>query len=254
MCKNEKNACATGKGCGGLCNRGAVAMISSHRETLGERLNNEVAIATMALQDIYPAVSIFGGARVKPDSPEYEQARALGERLSSMGLSVITGGGPGIMEAGNRGCKDAQAKQPDGTAGRSVGLNIMLPFEQKANTYQDTVLMFKQFASRKVMFVRNSMAFVACAGGVGTLDELFEILTLMQTKKMPTRPVILLGSKVWTPLVDFLKNSIQANGWMSEEDMNLFTVVDTVDEVVAALRIEEWPQECQPEELKKLML
>lgn len=221
--------------------------------SLHQRLSAEVEDANEQMASAYPAVSIFGGSRVKPGSKPYNDARELGRVLACRGISIITGGGPGVMEAGNKGCVEAvySTRVPRGT---SIGLNIQLPFEQKPNDYQDLALNFKQFASRKVTFVRNSMAFIACAGGVGTLDELFEIITLIQTKKMPQRPVILFDSEVWGPLVDFLEGTVMANGWMSEADRKLFTVVDTVEEAIAALRIDTWPASCDPEVLKKLSI
>lgn len=220
---------------------------------LHERLSTEVFSANEQMASAYPAVSIFGGSRVKPGSKPYKDAYEIARQLATMGISVITGGGPGVMEAGNKGCQEAvySTKLPRGA---SIGLNIQLPFEQSPNPYQDLALYFKQFASRKVTFVRNSMGFIACAGGIGTLDELFEILTLMQTRKMPRRPVILFDSAYWNPLVAFLENTIIENGWMSPDDRNLFTVVDTVEEAISALKISEWPTACDPEALKKLAI
>lgn len=239
---NETNTSLTGKGL-------------PYDEELGlpSRLALEVHDANIQMASAYPAVSIFGGSRVKPDSKPYNDARELGRRLATMGISVITGGGPGVMEAGNRGCMEAvySSVVPRGT---SIGLNIQLPFEQLPNEYQDLSLNFKQFASRKVTFVRNSLAFIAYAGGVGTLDELFEIITLIQTQKMPRRPVILFDSQVWGPLVSFLEDTVMANGWMSKQDRKLFTMVDTIDEAIAALNIPAWPKTCDPETLKKLSI
>lgn len=217
--------------------RGFVAGAPKHHPEgcdLPCRLQREVAHAREALADVYPAVSLFGGARVQPGSPPYEAARETARLLAERGISVITGGGPGIMEAGNRGCTEAQA--PAGIQrGVSIGLNIRLPREQCGNPYQDIPLLFNHFASRKVMFARNSVGFVAFAGGLGTLDEITEVLTLMQTNKMPRRPVVLVGRTLWSPLVDWLRSSVAAQGLMSVSDFDLFQVVDTADEVLAAL-------------------
>ena len=204
------------------------------------RLQREVAEARTALADIYPAISIFGGARVKPGTIPYEMARKTAQLLASRGISVITGGGPGIMEAGNLGCVEAQP--PVGVQrGESVGLNIRLPREQCGNPYQDIPLLFNHFASRKVMFARNSVGFVAFAGGLGTLDEITEVLTLMQTHKMPKRPVVLVGRELWTPFVDWLRDSVAEQGLMGYDDFKLFSIVDTPEEVVEALVLHTIP-------------
>lgn len=204
------------------------------------RLHREVAHAREALGGIYPAVSLFGGARVQPGTVHYELARKTAQLLAAQGVSVITGGGPGIMEAGNLGCVEAQA--PEGVRrGVSVGLNIRLPREQCGNPYQDIPLLFNHFASRKVMFARNSVGFVAFAGGLGTLDEITEVLTLMQTHKMPKRPVVLVGRELWSPLVTWLRESIAAQGLMGHDDFNLFSVVDTPEEVLDALVLHTIP-------------
>jgi len=206
------------------------------------RLQREVAHAREALTDIYPAVSLFGGARVQPGSQPYEAARETARLLAERGISVITGGGPGIMEAGNLGCVEATA--PAGVRrGLSIGLNIRLPREQCGNPYQDIPLLFNHFASRKVMFARNSVGFVAFAGGLGTLDEITEVLTLMQTNKMPRRPVVLVGRALWAPLVGWLRDSVAAQGLMSVGDFDLFHVVDTADEVLATLALDTVPVE-----------
>lgn len=253
MCKSRGGA-----GCVSECGRCAgaslavVAMPTAEQapaRKLAERLQDDVQKAIDALEDVYPAVSIFGGARVKEGSKAYSDAREIARAISEKGVSIITGGGPGVMEAGNRGCMDAGEIR-----GRSIGLNIRLPFEQKSNPFQDIELHFDQFASRKVMFARTSMAYVVCAGGVGTLDELFEILTLMQTKKMPRRPVILFDSAVWGPLVAFLDEVIKENGWMSEEDTKLYTLADTVPEILEALHMDKWPEQCDPSTFKQLSI
>ncbi|GGD26666.1 LOG family protein [Flavobacterium orientale] len=179
---------------------------------------------------IGPCVSIFGSARTKPGEKYYELAESVAYKISKAGYGVITGGGPGIMEAGNKG-----AHRGEGT---SVGLNIDLPFEQHFNPYidKDKNLNFDYFFVRKVMFVKYSQGFVVMPGGFGTLDELFEAITLIQTKKIGKFPIILVGSEFWSGLLDWIQNvmiDIQKNA--SPEDMNLIRVVDTEDEVVAVL-------------------
>jgi hypothetical protein len=170
-------------------------------------------------------VAVFGSARTPPDDPRYELARAVGRELGRAGCSIITGGGPGAMEAANRGARDAGAF--------SVGLNIDLPFEQNDNPYLDLSLDFHYFFARKVMFVRYSGAFVVLPGGYGTLDELFEALTLIQTGKIREFPVVLVGSAFWGGLVDWLRERLLGTGTISPGDLDLFHVTDDVDEVVS---------------------
>ncbi len=179
---------------------------------------------------IGPCVSIFGSARTKPDNKYYLLAESIAYKISKAGYGVITGGGPGIMEAGNKG-----AHRGEGT---SVGLNIELPFEQHFNPYidKDKNLNFDYFFVRKVMFVKYSQGFVVMPGGFGTLDEMFEAITLIQTKKIGKFPIILVGSSYWTGLMDWVKNvMINEHANASVEDLNLFKIVDTEDEVVEAL-------------------
>jgi uncharacterized protein (TIGR00730 family) len=180
------------------------------------------------LKKIGPCVSIFGSARTKPDNPYYGLAEDVAKRLVQSGYGVITGGGPGIMEAGNKGAKDY--------GGRSVGLNIELPFEQNGNSFidQDKLLNFRYFFVRKVMFMRYSQGFIVMPGGMGTLDELFEAITLIQTGKTGKFPIVLVGKKYWSGLVDWIKETMlgQENN-ISPEDMYLFKVVDTAEEAVA---------------------
>lgn len=179
---------------------------------------------------IGPCVSIFGSARTKPDHPDYLLAEQIAYKISKAGYGVITGGGPGIMEAGNKGAHSG--------GGTSVGLNIELPFEQHFNPYidSDKNLNFDYFFVRKVMFVKYSQGFVVMPGGFGTLDEMFEALTLVQTKKVAKFPVILVGSEFWSGLVDWIqKVLIDEYKTVSPEDMNLFRIVDTADEVVTHL-------------------
>ncbi len=179
------------------------------------------------LKRIGPGVSIFGSARTSPDNPYYKSAETIARMLVDKGYGVITGGGPGIMEAGNKGANTG--------GGTSVGLNIDLPFEQHANIYidPDKLIDFDYFFVRKVMFVKYSQAFIVMPGGFGTLDELFEAMTLIQTEKIERFPIILFGSEYWTGLVDWIKNTMlvkEAN--ISPEDMDLFSIVDTEEEAV----------------------
>ncbi|ASS47424.1 MAG: Rossman fold protein, TIGR00730 family [Candidatus Fluviicola riflensis] len=176
---------------------------------------------------IGPCVSIFGSARTKENNPYYEQAVEVGEKLAKAGFGVITGGGPGIMEAGNKGARKG--------GGRSVGLNIDLPFEQNYNPYIDPEhnLEFNYFFVRKVIFVKYSQAFVIMPGGFGTLDELFEAITLIQTKKINKRPVVLISHDYWDGLVDWVKRiMLEKENNVSESDMNYLKVVDSADEAV----------------------
>lgn len=178
---------------------------------------------------IGPCVSIFGSARTKPDHKYYKLAVSIAEKITQNGYGVITGGGPGIMEAGNRGAHNA--------GGVSVGLNIDLPFEQHDNPYidSDKSLDFDYFFVRKVMFVKYSQGFVVMPGGFGTLDELFEAFTLIQTHKIDRFPLILVGSEFWGGLVDWIKNTLLTAGNISPEDIDLMHVVDTEDEVLEIL-------------------
>lgn len=174
---------------------------------------------------IGPCISVFGSARTKPDNPYYEMGVRVSELLAEGGYGVITGGGPGIMEAGNKGAQKG--------GGKSVGLNIDLPFEQNHNPYidQEHNLEFDYFFVRKVMFVKYAQGFVALPGGFGTLDELFETLTLIQTKKINKRPVVLIGREYWTGLVDWIKEvMLGMENNISEVDLDLFGIVDTAEE------------------------
>jgi len=188
------------------------------------RIISEFVEGFEELNMIPPGVTIFGSARTTEDDYYYKKAQELGERLVKENLCVITGGGPGIMEAGNRGAFDA--------GGLSVGLNIELPMEQKPNPYINKLINFKYFFVRKVMFVKYAHAFVAFPGGFGTMDEIFESLTLIQTDKIPKFPVILFGSKFWDPLVDWIKSGLLETEKISPEDLDLFSVEDTIDDVI----------------------
>ncbi len=176
------------------------------------------------LAQIKPSVSIFGSARTSEDDPNYILAEEVALMLSNAGFSVVSGGGPGIMEAANKGAY--QGKSP------SIGLNIMLPMEQAGNPYQDISLSFRHFFSRKVMFVKYASAYVVLPGGFGTLDELAEILTLVQTGKTRKIPIVLINKKFWNGLLDWFKHTLVAEAVINESDMDLFVVVDTAQEVV----------------------
>ncbi|SME90784.1 TIGR00730 family Rossman fold protein [Desulfovibrio gilichinskyi] len=180
------------------------------------------------MSDIGPAVSIFGSARVAPDQPLYEQTERLAKLLAESGYSVITGGGPGLMEAGNKGCFEA--------GGESIGLHIHLPFEQKSNPYLSLKSDYNYFFIRKLMFVKYALAYIAMPGGYGTLDELSEALVLIQTKRIKPFPIILMGTKFWGGLIDWFKTSLVADGFCSEENLDLFMVTDSPEEAVAHIK------------------
>jgi len=205
---------------------GAVVETQTEAERL-DRARRELEMGFDALADLGRAVSIFGSARTPPDHPEYAAAREVARRLGERGYAIITGGGPGAMEAANRGARDANA--------RSIGLNIELPFEQHANPYLDTSLEFHYFFTRKVMFVRYASGFVVFPGGFGTLDEAFEALTLEQTDKVFDFPVVLVGTEFWGGLVDWVKEKLLDGGKISPGDIDLLTVTDDLDEVVGRL-------------------
>ncbi len=180
------------------------------------------------LYPVWPAVTVFGSARVVPGHPLYEDGVRLSEALVAAGFSVITGGGPGLMEAANLGAQRA--------GGESIGLNIKLPYEQKVNAHVETGLDFDYFFVRKVMFVKYACGFVGLPGGFGTLDEIFEALTLKQTSKMVKFPVVLYGSDFWSGLIDWLKREPLRRGMIDESDMALFHLTDSIDEVVQWIR------------------
>jgi uncharacterized protein (TIGR00730 family) len=189
-----------------------------------QRIRRELSEGFGALAHVGAAVSIFGSARTPEDHPEYALARETARTLGQAGFAVITGGGPGIMEAANRGARDAGAL--------SIGLSIDLPFELRENTYVDLPLQFHYFFVRKVMFVRYASSFVVFPGGFGTLDELFESLTLIQTGKIRHFPVLLIGSSYWSGLVDWLRDRVLAEGKISPSDMTLFEVTDDPQHVL----------------------
>ena len=182
------------------------------------------------LAKIGPCVSIFGSARLKPEDKYYNVAVDIAKKITEIGFGVITGGGPGIMEAGNKGAKEG--------GGKSIGLNIELPFEQQFNPFIDKSysINFDYFFVRKVMFVKYSQGFIVLPGGFGTLDELSEALTLIQTKKIGRFPIVLVGSEFWSGLLDWFANTLLKNHLIKEEDLSLFRVVDTAEEAVAHIK------------------
>jgi uncharacterized protein (TIGR00730 family) len=180
-----------------------------------------------AMAKVGPAVTVFGSARTKPKDPLYELARTIGRRLAEAGYAVITGGGPGTMEAANRGCQEG--------GGLSVGCNIELPREQSLNRYVDLGVEFRYFFARKTMFVKYADGFVILPGGFGTLDELFEALTLIQTGKVRHFPVVLVGRAYWAGLLDWIRTTLLAAGAVSEIDVDLLQITDDPEEVVAIM-------------------
>ena len=188
------------------------------------RIQAEFVEGFGALAELGPAVAVFGSARTKPDSEEYRQGVEVGRLLAESGYAVITGGGPGAMEAANRGAVTG--------GGRSVGLGLELPFEQGLNEFVDLGLNFRYFFARKTMFVKYAQGFIVLPGGFGTMDELFEALTLVQTKKVTSFPIVLLGSAYWSGLVDWLRKSVVGEGKATENDVALLSVTDSAAEAV----------------------
>jgi len=199
------------------------------------RILSELTEGIDKLADLGHAVSIFGSARLEEDNLHYQQAVEIAQRLAKNNFDVITGGGPGIMEAANKGALDENVK--------SVGLNINLPQEQAPNPYQSISLDYRYFFVRKVMFVKHSMGYVIMPGGFGTLDEFFEALTLMQTEKIFPMPLILFGVEFWHGLIEWLKGTMVPNGTISESDFEFITVTDDIDEVVSIMvKHREWKE------------
>ena len=192
------------------------------------RIMSEFVDGFEEMQKFYPGVSVFGSARTKRSHPYYKMGVAVAERLARAGFSVITGGGPGIMEAANRGAKNA--------GGNSIGLNIQLPFEQALNQYANHSIEFHYFFCRKVMFVKYSVAFVIMPGGFGTMDELFEAMTLIQTQRILPFPVVLMGKKYWGGLLRWMKNSMLEEGCISPVDLEIMHQTDDPDEAVQIVR------------------
>jgi len=192
------------------------------------RIMSEFVDGFDTLSALPPAVSIFGSGRTKADDPYYQMAVDLSSSLAKAGYAVITGGGPGIMEAANKGAAEA--------GGVSIGLNITLPYEQEPNNFANLPLNFKYFFVRKVMFIKYAMAFICMPGGFGTLDELFESLTLMQTHRIKAFPVILVGSEFWNGLFDWIKHCLLACGNIDHDDLRFFSIMDDVGEIVDHIR------------------
>lgn len=192
------------------------------------RILSDFVDGVEALSQLGPAVSVFGSSRCTPNCAHYPQAEKLGRLLGEAGFTVITGGGPGLMEAANRGAAEAGAN--------SVGLNIQLPYEQRPNPYANIQIDFRYFFIRKVMFVKYAVAYVVCPGGFGTMDELFEAITLIQTDKIRPFPVILLDNNYWGGLIDWIKGTLLKAGKIDDDDLCLFEVMDEPEEVVDRLK------------------
>lgn len=199
------------------------------------RIISEFTEGIEKLEPMDFAITIFGSARLQPGDANYEATRRISNRLAEEGFAIITGGGPGIMEAANRGASEGN--------NRSVGLNIALPTEQQPNPYQNVSLQFRYFFVRKVMFVKQSMGYICMPGGFGTLDEFFEALTLMQTHKIHPLPLILFGSEFWQGLMDWVRGTLLEQGLVSSQDLDLITVTDDEDLAVdTILRHRDWKQ------------
>ncbi|KAA2264104.1 TIGR00730 family Rossman fold protein [Solihabitans fulvus] len=192
------------------------------------RIQAEFVEGFGALAEVPSAVTVFGSARTQRDHPEYETGRELGAALARAGFAVITGGGPGAMEAVNRGCSEA--------GGLSIGLGIELPFEQGLNPWVDLGVNFRYFFARKTMFIKYAQAFICLPGGFGTLDELFEALTLVQTKKVTKFPVVLFGTEYWGGLYEWLRASVFGGGKLNEKDMELLHLTDDIDDAVRVVQ------------------
>jgi uncharacterized protein (TIGR00730 family) len=181
-----------------------------------------------ALSQCHPAVSIFGSTRIKPGDEIYQKAEHIGRLLAENGFSVITGGGPGTMEAANKGASAA--------GGKSIGLNIELPLEQKPNPYANITLSFRYFFVRKVMFVKYAMAYIILPGGFGTMDELLEAVTLIQTQKIKPFPVILVGSKYWKGLLDWIREVVLKTGKISSTDLDILRLIDEPEDIIKTIK------------------
>jgi uncharacterized protein (TIGR00730 family) len=188
------------------------------------RIQAEFVEGFGALAELGPAIAVFGSARTRADQPAYAQAEAVGRKLVDAGFAVITGGGPGAMEAANKGASVA--------GGVSVGLGIELPFESGLNEWVDVGINFRYFFARKTMFVKYSQGFIVLPGGLGTLDEMFEALTLVQTQKITTFPIVLVGSDYWSGLLSWLRDTVLADGKITEQDLAQLILTDDIDEAV----------------------
>jgi len=193
------------------------------------RIMSEFVDGLEMLPSLTPAVSIFGSSRTAPRTKYYELARTIANRLTKAGFSVITGGGGGIMEAGNKGAKEGN--------GNSIGLNIELPMEQYPNKYITSLFSFRYFFVRKVMFVKHATAFIIMPGGFGTLDELYEALTLVQTLRIKKFPIIMVGSEYWEGLIDWMKDKMIKNKYIDPQDMRLFKVLDDPKDIVDEIKV-----------------
>jgi hypothetical protein len=199
------------------------------------RIQSEFVEGFGALSELGPAVAVFGSARTRPDDPAYAKGVEVGRLLVEAGYAVITGGGPGAMEAANRGAFEAK--------GTSVGLGIELPFEAGLNEYVDVGINFRYFFARKVMFLKYSRGFIVLPGGFGTLDELFEAVTLAQTQKVTEFPVVLLGVDYWQGLIDWLRSTVLASGMIGPTDIDRLIVTDDPEEAVKAIQTHEEPRQ-----------
>ncbi|WP_459587744.1 LOG family protein [Corynebacterium camporealensis] len=189
------------------------------------RIQGEFVAGFDALAKLPKAVTVFGSARTTPEDPYYQMAEEVGRKLVDADYAVITGGGPGIMEAANKGVHEAD--------GKSVGLGIELPFEQGLNSYVDLGLNFRYFFARKTMFLKYSQAFICLPGGMGTMDEFFEVMCMVQTGKVTNYPIVLLGTEYWSGLVDWMTKTLVSGGYINETDTDLFLLTDDVDEAIA---------------------
>ena len=209
------------------------------------RIQAEFVEGFGAMAELGPAISVFGSARSRPGDTDYEQGEELGRALARAGFAVITGGGPGAMESANKGASQA--------GGVSVGLGIELPFESGLNEWVDIGINFRYFFARKTMFVKYAQGFIALPGGFGTFDENFEAVTLVQTQKVTSFPIVLLGTAYWGGLVDWIRNVVQAGGKVSDKDLDLLRLTDDVDEAVsimveaAGARAGEVPETAEPD-------
>lgn len=202
--------------------------LSMHESWRLFKIMSEIVDGFENLSEIGPAVSMFGSARVTPEDPLYQKTTLLSKQLSEAGFSVITGGGPGLMEAGNKGAFE--------NGGESIGLHIHLPMEQHNNPYMNVRSDFRYFFVRKLMFIKYAMAYVALPGGYGTLDELAEALVLIQTHRIKPFPIVLLGTAFWGGLIDWFKDQLVGNHFCNEEDLDLFMVTDDTEEAVAYIK------------------
>lgn len=192
------------------------------------RIMSEFVDGFDAMSEIGPAVTIFGSAREKPGSLYYQKAKKIGSLLAKAGFAVITGGGPGLMEAANKGANEM--------GGRSVGLNIELPSEQVLNPYVNMPIGFRYFFIRKVMFIKYASAVIIMPGGLGTMDEFFEVMTLIQTEKIRPFPMILIGTEYWKGLLDWIENSMVENGMVSSHELKIYQVMDDPDQVIREIK------------------